>query len=202
MNGGGIRIPDGARVECDPTAHVASNLRLVGRGKLVIGAHAVIDENVLLDFGGSGAGSIVLASRSKLKWGVCIRCYNGSVTVGHRTSVGEYTVIAGHGGVTIGDHCGIGPHCTLTASEHIPDSSIPIRYQGERAAGIRVTDDVWIGAGAHVLDGVSLGEHCVIGAGAVVTRSMPADHVCVGVPCRPIRNLADPDRNSWREERR
>ena len=63
----------------------------------------------------------------------------------------------------------------------------PIRAQPKYAAGIVVEDNVWIGAGARVLDGVTIGSGSVIGAGAIVTKSIPRRCVAYGAPCKPVR---------------
>lgn len=178
----------GVRRQVDPTANIASTVEVRGRGCLEVGAYAVIEDRAVIDLGTSGTGLLRLGPRSKIKVGVVIRCYNGLIAIGHHTSIGDYCVLHGHGGISIGADVGVGPHCTLAASQHIAEpTSTPIRYQGETARGIVVEDNVWIGAGSQILDGVTVGSGGVIGAGSVATRSTPRDHICFGVPCRPHR---------------
>jgi acetyltransferase-like isoleucine patch superfamily enzyme len=171
-----------------PTARVDDSLRIRGAGHVSIDDFAVIEEYVVVDLGSSGHGQLFIGARSKVKTGVVVRCYNGAVKIGHHTTLGDYDVIHGHGGVAIGSHVGIGPHTTIAASQHIATSpGVPIRYQGERATGIAIEDDVWIGSGCQILDGTVVGSGGVIGAGAVVTRSTPRGFICMGVPCKPVR---------------
>lgn len=178
----------GCRVVAHPTASIADTAIIRGSGVVEVGPYAVVEDFVVIDLGASSRGKLELAARSKLKIGVVIRNYNGSVRVGEHTTLGDYTVIHGHGGVEIGRDGGIAPHCSIAASEHIWTSSeVPIRYQGEIARGIRIGDDVWLGTGARVLDGVTVGNGVVVGAGAVVNSDLPAMHICAGVPCRVIR---------------
>ncbi|GAA1822226.1 hypothetical protein GCM10009812_13290 [Nocardioides marinus] len=180
--------PQGPHLVAHPTASIAETAIIRGSGVVEVGAYAVVEDFVVIDLGGSGRGKLELAARSKLKIGVVIRNYNGSVRVGEHTTLGDYTVIHGHGGVDIGRDGGIAPHCSIAASEHIWTSSeVPIRYQGETARGIRIGDDVWLGTGVRVLDGVAVGNGVVIGAGAVVNSDLPAMHICAGIPCRVIR---------------
>jgi len=54
-------------------------------------------------------------------------------------------------------------------------------------ADVIIEDDVWIGAGSVITAGVRIGKGCVIGAGSVVTKDMPSNYVCAGVPCKPIK---------------
>ncbi len=73
---------------------------------------------------------------------------------------------------------------------------VPMRLQGyKKFPPIRIEDDVWIGARVIVLPGVSIGKGAIIGAGAVVTKDVPAYAICVGNPARVIR-FRDPDNNS------
>ena len=67
------------------------------------------------------------------------------------------------------------------------DPKISIRLQGIRANGIKIEDDVWLGVGSTVLDGVTIGKGSVIGAGAVVTKNIPPYSVAVGVPANVIK---------------
>jgi acetyltransferase-like isoleucine patch superfamily enzyme len=194
VEGSEFLTPSSCDVEMDVGCSIANSALVRGCGRLCIGPYSTVEDHVLLDLGQSGHGVIHLEARSKIKHGAILRTYNGEIRIGHRSSVGEYTVLAAHGGITVGAHVGIGPHCSFTASNHIASGDgVPFRYRGEMAYGISVEDDVWVAAGVRVLDGVTLGQGCVIGAGAVVSRSMPPSHLCVGVPCRAIRKLENSD---------
>ena len=94
----------------------------------------------------------------------------------------------------------IGSHCILADSVHIydhdhgfADSSVPVRKQPLTTAPITIGDDVWIGAKATVLKGVTVGTGAIIGAGAVVTRDVPAFAIVGGVPARVVKYRAAPD---------
>ncbi|MGY1607517.1 MULTISPECIES: DapH/DapD/GlmU-related protein [unclassified Geodermatophilus] len=69
------------------------------------------------------------------------------------------------------------------------DDTRTMREKWEAAAPITIGDDVWLGGGAIVLPGVTIGENTVVGAGSVVTRDLPADVVAVGNPARVVRTL-------------
>lgn len=89
-------------VHIEPSARVSGSLEVVGKGRLHVGALAVIESHVLIDVGGSGHGLVELGPRSKLKFGTVVRTYNGSFLLGSRSSLGEDGVWAAHGGITIG----------------------------------------------------------------------------------------------------
>lgn len=95
--------------------------------------------------------------------------------------------------VTIGDNVMIGPNCSLITITHALHHDQ--RNSGLMAARpITIGDNVWIAANVVILPGVEIGEGSVIGAGSVVTRSIPAGVLAAGNPCRPLRPLADSDR--------
>lgn len=90
--------------------------------------------------------------------------------------------------ISIGDDVQIGPNVQLLTPTHPVDPGRR-RDKWESAAPIRIDDNVWLGGGAIVLPGVTIGRHSVVGAGAVVTHDVPADVVAAGNPARVIRTL-------------
>jgi acetyltransferase-like isoleucine patch superfamily enzyme len=133
--------------------------------------------------------------------GALLHPYGGWISVGRNVGINPYCVLYGHGGLAIGDNVLIATSCVLIPSNHNFDSvDIPIRSQGLTCRGIRIEDDVWLGARVTVLDGVTIGRGAVIGAGAVVTRSIPAGAIAVGAPARMIGWRADPMKDSMRAE--
>jgi acetyltransferase-like isoleucine patch superfamily enzyme len=77
----------------------------------------------------------------------------------------------------------------LAVNHVMSDPDRPIMDQWITAVGIRIEDGAWIGAGAIVLDGVTVGKHAVVGAGAVVTSDIPPHALAVGAPARVIRDM-------------
>jgi acetyltransferase-like isoleucine patch superfamily enzyme len=90
------------------------------------------------------------------------------------------------GKIKIGDHVQIGPNVGLYTPEHPLDIE-QRRAWLETAGPITIEDDVWIGGGVTVLGDVTIGARSVIGAGSVVTKSIPADCIAVGSPCRVVK---------------
>lgn len=114
---------------------------------------------------------------------VILRAFDGFISIAPGTTVNPYTRIYGKGGVTIGSMVSIAPGVTIVAAnKNTADLTVPIKRQGVTTRGITIQDDVWIGANATILDGVTLGEGCVVGAGAVVTKDVPPRAVVGGVP--------------------
>jgi len=111
------------------------------------------------------------------------------VSIGDHVGIGEYTLIDGDGGVTIGDLTRIASHVSIIAFNHrFSDKKIPVKLQGKETKGITIASDVWIGTGVRILDGVSIGTGAVIGAGSVVITDVPAYSVAVGVPARVVKS--------------
>jgi acetyltransferase-like isoleucine patch superfamily enzyme len=162
---------------------VSHGARLLGEN-LKLGAFTKVEDEVLVE---AEFGRIDIGSRCKLKRGVTIKAYGGHVVIGDRVSIGENTIIAGHGGVEIGDLTIVAGGCYISAQNHIFTGDVPIRFQGERALGISIGKNCWLGGRVSVIDGVSIGDGAVIGAGSVVTRSLPSAYVCWGSPCKPRR---------------
>lgn len=114
----------------------------------------------------------------------------GSLSVGRNTAFNANCHInaAVGGNLTIGENCLIGPNVVMRTADHNFDRlDIPIREQGHKIADIVIEDDVWIGANVVVLGGVRIGRGAVVGAGAVVARSIPPLAVALGVPARVVR---------------
>ena len=115
--------------------------------------------------------------------------YGYHITVGARTFINYGVVILDGAEVTIGEDVQIGPGVHLLTALHPLDPAD--RRRGiETAAPVSIGDGAWLATGAIVCPGVSVGADAVVGAGSVVTRDLPAGHLCLGNPCRPIRALA------------
>jgi maltose O-acetyltransferase len=95
--------------------------------------------------------------------------------------------------ITIGERCQIGPRVQLLTPIH-PIDPAARRSGWEWAEPIVVEDDVWLGGGVIVTPGVTIGAESVVGAGSVVTTSIPSGVVAVGVPARVIREIGENDK--------
>jgi len=133
-------------------------------------------------------GRIRLGARVELGTGAVLDAHGGSIEIDDDCHVGPYCVIYGHGGVSIGASALIAPGCLLMSSGHtIPAMDELIRHQPNRTAPIVIGRDTWLGAGAVVLPGVTIGTGAVIAAGAVVSRDVPDGVLVAGVPARGRR---------------
>jgi len=116
--------------------------------------------------------------------------YGTNLSIGNRFYANTGCVVLDSAPVTIGDRVLLGPAVQLLAATHPLEPEL--RAQGlEYAEPIAVGDDVWLGGGAVVLPGVTIGDRAVVGAASVVTRDVPADAVVAGNPARVIRSLEE-----------
>lgn len=122
-------------------------------------------------------------------WPIGIDCPKG-VRVGADVSIAPYTHIWGSGGVRIGDRVMIASGCKISSLTHDPDS--PAMRSVAVASAVVIEDDVWLGANAVVLPGVTIGRGAVVGAGSVVRENVPGWAIVGGVPARFIRARAAP----------
>lgn len=112
----------------------------------------------------------------------------GFINIGEDVFIGMYCILDGAGGITIGDGVAIAYHTSIISATHSYDSpNVPSGEQGFTVKGIKIENNVWIGANVSVLDGVTIGEGSIIGAGSVVTGDIPKFAIAVGVPARVIR---------------
>ena len=163
--------------------------------QLAAGPH-VIESGIHARLGfNAKRGRIIVGSRNRWDHGVIIDAYGGSVETGNHVYLGPYTVIYGHGGVSIGDGCLIAAHCRILSSNHtIPALGTDIRSQPDMLRPTKIGRDVWLGAGVTVLGGVTIGDGCVVGAGSVVTRDLPPGAIAYGSPAEVCRFRADSPR--------
>jgi acetyltransferase-like isoleucine patch superfamily enzyme len=177
----------------DGWAAIEPGVRLRFASRIRLGHGAYLDQGTYLHACPAG---IEIGPRTLVMHGAVLHVYNfrdlphAGIRIGSDSLVGEYTVIRGQGGVTIGDRVYTSPFTQIIAVNHVfDDPRVPFVDQGITAEGIVIEDDVWIGSGAVITDGVRVGRGAVVAAGAVVTREVPAHTVVAGVPARPVRDL-------------
>jgi acetyltransferase-like isoleucine patch superfamily enzyme len=139
-----------------------------------------------------------LASGSELALGRRVRfqrgfvgefAANAAVRIGDRVSFSRGCHVSVHSGLEIGDYSLFGEYVSIHDEDHkLGRSELPLAERGFETAPIRIGRNVWVGAKATILKGVTIGDDAVIGAHAVVTRDVPAGAVAVGIPARVLRS--------------
>lgn len=115
-------------------------------------------------------------------------CYPYKIEIGYNVFINRNAYITAQANITIGDNVLIGPGVIINSGMHrYKDKNKLIRNQGHEIKPIIIGNDVWIGANAVIMPGVFIGDGSVIGAGAIVTRSIPPYSVAVGIPAKIIK---------------
>ena len=150
------------------------------------GRHSVIHHSVRMDTPPYRRFS--LGDYSVIESFSCVNNAVGDVVIGHHTRIGLHNTVIGP--VTIGNHVNLAQGITVTALNHnFSDTSKRIDQQGVSTTPVTIGDDIWIGANAVILPGVTIGNHSVVAAGAVVTKDVPPYTLVGGVPARIIKSL-------------
>lgn len=112
----------------------------------------------------------------------------GALHIGARTIFGHHCTLAAKESLHIGDDCLIAEMVSIRDHDHCFEAfEIPIRDQGASCAPVRIGNNVWLAARVIVTKGVSIGDGAIVGAGAVVTKDIPAGAIAVGVPARVVK---------------
>lgn len=127
-----------------------------------------------------------LAPGATIPWGKGITC-------GDNVYIGLWTYIGG-GEITLEDNVMIGPHCSLSAGDHLFDPEAEDFRTGHERAPIVIGRGTWMAAGSVVTAGVRVGKCNLIAAGAVVTKDTPDYAVMAGVPARQIASVRPGER--------
>lgn len=150
------------------------------------GKHSVIHRSARMDTPPYRIFS--LGDYSVIESFACINNAVGDVMIGDHTRIGLHNTIIGP--VGIGSHVNLAQGITVTALNHnFDDTQKRIDEQGVSTIPVTIEDDVWIGANAVILPGVTIGNHCVVAAGAVVTKDVPPHSLVAGVPAKVIKNI-------------
>jgi len=174
-------------------AAIERRVRLRFGNYIWLGRNVYLDEQVYIHACPDG---VRIGENTFIMYGAVLHVYNfrnlphAFIHIGRDSLIGEYNVLRGQGGISIGDRVYTAPMVQILAVNHVyADPERPIITQGITAEGIVIEDDVWIGAGAMITDGVRVGKGAVVAAGAVVISDVPAHVVVGGVPARVLKSV-------------
>lgn len=163
------------------------NLPRISWGKFMrLGDHVYI--SALGKYGIRFGDNVSIGAYSRIVLSTSLNQLGTSIQIGNNVGMGEFAYLGGAGGLEIGDDCIIGQYLSCHPENHnYSDLSTAFRHQGVTRKGIKIGKNCWIGSKVTILDGVVIGDNCVIAAGSVVTKSMPANSVIGGVPAKVIK---------------
>ena len=171
-------------------------LKLRFRGRLQTDGIAFVCPGVQFEIG-KGA-RVVLGRWSWLGHGCKVRAHEGEVLIGAKSVLGQECTISAYQHVSIGRECIVADRVMLIDFDHgVVEVERPIRLQGIYKRDVNVGHNVWIGYGACVLRGVTVGDNAVIGTSSVVTKDVPDNAVAAGAPARVLRMRDAPRVMRW-----
>jgi acetyltransferase-like isoleucine patch superfamily enzyme len=157
-------------------------------GKIRIGDDVIVDDLVVLDAKGTTNQGITIGSGVFLGRGTILSCKDGDIVLGDHVNIGFHSEIFSGSAVSVGRHGLFAAYTYLVGGGHEFDRvGIPVIEQQRSSKGIALGENVWLGTGAKVLDGVRIGRDVVVGANAVVAEDLPDGVVAVGIPARVVR---------------
>jgi acetyltransferase-like isoleucine patch superfamily enzyme len=156
--------------------------------KIHLGDDVVVDDLVVLDAKGTANKGIRVGNGVFLGRGTILSCKDGDIELGDHVNIGFNSEIFSGSSVTVGRHGLFAAYTYLVGGGHeFERRGTPVIDQPRASKGIALGANVWLGAGALVMDGVRIGDDVVVGAGAVVTEDLPSGAVAAGVPARVLR---------------
>ena len=160
--------------------------------KVRLGDDVVVDDLVVLDAKGTSNEGIRVGNGVFLGRGTILSCKDGDIVLGDHVNIGFQSEIFSGSSVRVGRHGLFAAYTYLVGGGHDFDrAGVPVLEQGRTSRGIVLGENVWLGTGSKVLDGVTIGRDVVVGANAVVTEDLPDGAVAVGIPARVLRRKGE-----------
>ena len=172
-------------------------LKLRWRGRLQTDGLCFVAPRVKFEIGRNAR--VVLGRWSWIGHGTKVRAHEGEVRIGAKTVIGQECTISAFQRVEIGRECIVADRAMFIDFDHgMVEVERPIRLQGIYKRDVNVGHNCWIGYGACILRGVTVGDNSVVGTNAVVCKDVPANAVVGGVPAEIIRMRSKPRTLRWR----
>jgi len=172
--------------------HFGANIVLRSPHKVFIGNNVVIDDNCVLDAKGIDNEGITIGSGVFIGRNTILSCKNGDIILGDGVNIGFNCEIFTASRVVLGDNILLAAYVYLIGGDHdFSRTDVPVIQQGRGSKGIQLLDNVWLGAGAKVLDGSTIGRDAIIGTAAVVRGDIPDYSIAVGIPARVVRKRVE-----------
>ncbi|HEY1507998.1 MAG TPA: acyltransferase [Solirubrobacteraceae bacterium] len=171
-------------------------LKLRWRGRLQTDGLCFVCPGVKFEIGKTA--TVKLGRWSWLGHGCKVRAHEGQVSIGAKSVLGQECTISAYQSVSIGRECIVADRVMMIDFDHgMVEVERPIRMQGIYKRDVSVGHNVWIGYGACVLRGVTVGDNAVIGTSAVVTADVPSNAIVGGIPAKLIRMRDKPKTFRW-----
>ena len=168
------------------------NLTFRHASKISLGYGCIIDDSAMLDAKGQDNRGIVLGDRVYVGRQTIVYCKNGDIDLGDRVNLSSNCVVfsSNHLEMKPGTMVGAFSYLLSGGSYDYRDATPFADQSGMVTRGpLVIGEDCWIGARVTILDAASIGDRVIVGAGSVVTKPLPAHHLCMGAPARPVKKV-------------
>lgn len=157
------------------------NISVRHPGRIRIGDRSAVDDECLLDARGGGDEGIRIGPDVLIARATIVQCKSGAIGIGEGCSIGSQCLLSSAGGIRIGRHVLVAGKCYIGGGRYrVELTGTPMMQQDLYSQGpVVIGDDVWLGAGVTVLDGVKIGSGSVIGAGATVRKDVPENTIVI-----------------------
>lgn len=193
----GIQVVRGLLLK--PFLNKSKGLIFLGKGstlrfksKISFGRTIIIGENVIINAlskeGMRFGNNISIGDNTIMECTGVISQLGEGIQIGDNVGFAQNCFIQVRGKVIIGNNVIFGPGSSVFSENHnFSNISVPINEQGVNRKGVIIKDGVWVGSGAKILDGVKVGAHSIIAAGAIVNKDVPPYAIVAGIPARVIK---------------
>jgi acetyltransferase-like isoleucine patch superfamily enzyme len=184
--------------ECHGILFIGRRVRIDAPGKIRVGRNFIADDGCYINAlsrGGIHCGNNVsFAKNCIIEMSGAIRALGETLEIGDNVGIASNAFLGIRGKVSIGENTICGPYLSIHSENHnFDDFDTPIRRQGETRKGISIGRDCWMGAKVTILDGVTIGDGCIIAAGAVVNKDLPPYSIAGGVPAKVLKTREKQD---------
>lgn len=170
------------------------NVNIINKSNFVIGSNVTIEKYTDLDGYASSkislGNNVKIGSYSKLLCTSHLATYGKGFSIGNNSAMGDYCHIGAAGGIQIGNDVIMGSYISFHSENHnYENPEVLIREQGVNSKGIKLGNNIWVGAKVTFLDGCVVGDNSIVAAGAVVRGVFPPNVIIGGVPTKIIKTL-------------
>ena len=171
---------------------VGQNTKILNSQNIIFGKNVTIEKHTIID--GFSSEKIIfgdfvkIGAFSNLNSTSHLSKYGIGLKMGNNSAIGDYSHFGAAGGIEIGDDVIMGSYISFHSENHIfSDPKTLIREQGVTSKGIKLGNNIWVGAKVTFLDGCSVGNNSVVAAGAVVNNTFPDNVVIGGIPAKVLK---------------
>ncbi len=173
---------------------LGKNCNISNKTNILFRKNVTIENNVTID--GYAKNKLIFGDNVKIGAYSLVTCtshlskYGEGLTIGNNSAFGRFTEFGAAGGIEIGNDVIAGSYISFHSENHnFSDTSKLIREQGVTSKGIKIGNNVWVGAKVTFLDGSKVGDNCVVAAGAVVNGEFPNNVVIGGIPGKILKEI-------------